>query len=45
MITEDEANLLREWALHAREAVKVDDFPADFGILEALQKRGAAIER
>ena len=34
-----------EWAAHAREAVKVDDFSADFGILEALQKRSAALER
>jgi acyl-CoA dehydrogenase len=44
-IEESEATLLREWADHAREAVKVDDFPSDFGILEALQKRGAALER
>ncbi|SAL02851.1 hypothetical protein AWB77_06647 [Caballeronia fortuita] len=34
-----------EWAAHARGAVKVDDFSADFGILEALQKRSAALAR
>ncbi|SPB17033.1 acyl-CoA dehydrogenase [Caballeronia novacaledonica] len=44
-IDESERALLTEWATHAREAVKVDDFSADFGILEALQKRSAALER
>jgi acyl-CoA dehydrogenase len=45
LIDESEHALLAEWAAHAREAVKVDDFSADFGILEALQKRSAALER
>ncbi|AQG99034.1 acyl-CoA dehydrogenase [Burkholderia sp. KK1] len=45
LIDENERGLLTEWAAHAREAVKVDDFSADFGILEALQKRNAALER
>jgi acyl-CoA dehydrogenase len=45
LIDENERALLTEWAAHAREAVKVDDFSADFGILEALQKRSAALER
>ncbi|KND59370.1 Butyryl-CoA dehydrogenase [Candidatus Burkholderia verschuerenii] len=48
-IEESEVAMLRDWSRHAREAVKVDDFPSDFGILEALQKRGAradaALER
>jgi acyl-CoA dehydrogenase len=45
LISEDERTMLAEWAVHAREAVKVDDFSADFGILEALQKRSEALER
>jgi len=45
LIDENERALLGEWAVHAREAVKVDDFSADFGILEALQKRSDALER
>ncbi|MBC8636947.1 acyl-CoA dehydrogenase [Caballeronia sp. EK] len=45
LIDESEHALLAEWAAHAREAVKVDDFSADFGILEALQKRSAALKR
>ncbi|SAK91927.1 acyl-CoA dehydrogenase [Caballeronia temeraria] len=45
LIDETERALLTEWAAHAREAVKVDDFSADFGILEALQKRSAALAR
>ncbi|WP_321797050.1 acyl-CoA dehydrogenase [Caballeronia sp. J97] len=45
LIDENERALLIEWADHAREAVKVDDFSADFGILEALQKRSAALEQ
>ncbi|SAK73949.1 Acyl-CoA dehydrogenase [Caballeronia calidae] len=44
-IDENEQALLAQWAAHAREAVKVDDFSSDFGILEALQKRSAALER
>jgi acyl-CoA dehydrogenase len=44
-IDENEHALLTQWAAHAREAVKVDDFSADFGILEALQKRNAALAR
>ncbi|SAK76868.1 Acyl-CoA dehydrogenase [Caballeronia hypogeia] len=44
-IDDSELALLVEWAGHAREAVKVDDFSPDFGILEALQKRSAALER
>ncbi|MDR5779665.1 acyl-CoA dehydrogenase [Caballeronia sp. LZ065] len=45
LIDEGERTLLAEWAGHAREAVKVDDFSADFGILEALQKRSEALEQ
>jgi acyl-CoA dehydrogenase len=45
LIDENERALLGAWAIHAREAVKVDDFSADFGILEALQKRSAALEQ
>ncbi|MDR5804717.1 acyl-CoA dehydrogenase [Caballeronia sp. LZ001] len=45
LIDASEAALLEEWASLAREAVKVDDFSADFGILEALQKRSAEIEQ
>ncbi|SAL66954.1 Acyl-CoA dehydrogenase [Caballeronia peredens] len=45
LIDENERALLAEWAAHAREAVKVDDFSSDFGILEALQKRSEALER
>ncbi len=44
-IEQGELGVLCEWARHTREAVKVDDFPSDFGILEALQKRGAALKR
>jgi acyl-CoA dehydrogenase len=43
-IDADEHALLLEWAALARDAVKVDDFSADFGILEALQRRSAALE-
>jgi acyl-CoA dehydrogenase len=45
LIDENDRTLLAAWAHHAREAVKVDDFSADFGILEALQKRSEALER
>jgi acyl-CoA dehydrogenase len=45
LIDATEAALLEEWANHAREAVKVDDFSADFGILDALKKRSAALEQ
>jgi acyl-CoA dehydrogenase len=39
----NERAMLLEWAALTREAVKVDDFSADFGILEALQRRSAAL--
>jgi acyl-CoA dehydrogenase len=45
LIDANDAELLKEWAIHARESVKVDDFSADFGILDALKKRSAALEQ
>ncbi|SAL52793.1 Acyl-CoA dehydrogenase [Caballeronia terrestris] len=37
--------VLADYARYGAEVLKVDDFPADFGMLEALQKRKAALER
>lgn len=45
LIDANDTALLKEWANYARESVKVDDFSADFGILDALKKRSAALER
>jgi acyl-CoA dehydrogenase len=40
-----ERQLLADYAHYGALAVKVDDFPADFGMLEALQRRKEALER
>ncbi|SIT36519.1 acyl coenzyme A dehydrogenase [Paraburkholderia piptadeniae] len=43
-IDEDERKVLDDYARFAAEIVKVDDFPADFGMLADLQRRKDALD-
>jgi acyl-CoA dehydrogenase len=45
LIDGSERAVLADYARYGAEVVKVDDFPADFGMLAALQKRKEALER
>jgi acyl-CoA dehydrogenase len=45
LIDASDRQVLADFARYAAEVVKVDDFPADFGMLEALQKRKLALEQ
>ncbi|MBP0589051.1 acyl-CoA dehydrogenase [Paraburkholderia sp. LEh10] len=45
LIDEDERKLLEDYARFAAQVVKVDDFPADFGLLADLQKRKEALDK
>ncbi|MPW19844.1 acyl-CoA dehydrogenase [Paraburkholderia sp. CNPSo 3157] len=44
-IDEDERKVLDNYARFAAEVVKVDDFPADFGMLADLQRRKDALDK
>ncbi|WP_438393246.1 acyl-CoA dehydrogenase [Caballeronia sp. DA-9] len=43
LIDANEAQVLSDYARYGAEVVKVDDFGADFGMLDALQKRHQAL--
>jgi acyl-CoA dehydrogenase len=45
LIDADERQVLDDYARYGAEVVKVDDFPADFGMLEGLQQRKEALEK
>ena len=45
LISDDEVALLARYVEYADHAIQVDDFPQDFGLLEALQQRQQALER
>ncbi|CAG4918613.1 acyl-CoA dehydrogenase [Paraburkholderia gardini] len=45
LIDGSERGVLADYARYGAEVVKVDDFPADFGMLADLQKRKDALER
>ncbi|MGF6778085.1 acyl-CoA dehydrogenase [Paraburkholderia sp. GAS334] len=45
LIDGSEREVLADYARYAAEVVKVDDFPADFGMLADLQKRKDALDR
>ncbi|MCR4538598.1 acyl-CoA dehydrogenase [Pseudomonas sp. 18.1.10] len=44
LISDDEDALLARYVEYADHAIQVDDFPQDFGLLEALQQRKQALE-
>jgi acyl-CoA dehydrogenase len=44
LISDDEQALLARYVEYADHAIQVDDFPQDFGLLEALQQRKQALE-
>jgi acyl-CoA dehydrogenase len=44
LISDDEDALLARYVEYADHAIQVDDFPQDFGLLEALQQRRQALE-
>lgn len=44
LISEDEDSLLARYVEYADHGIQVDDFPQDFGLLEALQQRKQALE-
>jgi len=44
LISSDEEALLARYVEYADHAIQVDDFPQDFGLLEALQQRKQALE-
>jgi acyl-CoA dehydrogenase len=44
-ITEDEQRLLHDFARYGDSSVQVDDFPADFNLLESMQKRMQALQQ
>src|SRR5450830_2125148 len=44
LISSDEDALLARYVEYADHAIQVDDFPQDFGLLEALQQRKQALE-
>ncbi|WEK07217.1 MAG: acyl-CoA dehydrogenase [Candidatus Pseudomonas colombiensis] len=45
LISHEEDQLLGRYVEYADHAIQVDDFPQDFGLLEALQQRQAHIEQ
>ncbi len=45
LIDEEERTVLDDYARFAAEVVKVDDFPADFGLLADLQRRKEALDK
>jgi acyl-CoA dehydrogenase len=45
LIDADERQVLDDYARYGAEVVKVDDFAADFGMLEGLQQRKEALEK
>lgn len=45
LIDEDERKVLDAYARYGAEVVKVDDFPADFGLLADLQRRKEALDK
>jgi acyl-CoA dehydrogenase len=45
LIDEDERKALDDYARFAARVVKVDDFPADFGLLADLQRRKEALDK
>jgi acyl-CoA dehydrogenase len=45
LIDEDERKVLDDYARYGAEVVKVDDFPADFGLLADLQRRKEALDK
>ncbi|AMP01132.1 acyl-CoA dehydrogenase, C-terminal domain protein [Collimonas arenae] len=44
-ISEDEQQLLQDFARHGDSSVQVDDFPQDFNLLESIQKRMQALQQ
>jgi acyl-CoA dehydrogenase len=44
LISDDEDTLLARYVEYADHGIQVDDFPQDFGLLEALQQRKQALE-
>lgn len=44
LISDDEEALLARYVEYADHGIQVDDFPQDFGLLEALQQRKQALE-
>jgi acyl-CoA dehydrogenase len=44
LISDDEDTLLGRYVEYADHGIQVDDFPQDFGLLEALQQRKQALE-
>src|SRR5476649_1162118 len=44
LISDDEDSLLARYVEYGDHAIQVDDFPQDFGLLEALQQRKQALE-
>jgi acyl-CoA dehydrogenase len=45
LIDEEERKVLDDYARFGAEVVKVDDFPADFGLLADLQRRKEALDK
>jgi acyl-CoA dehydrogenase len=45
LIDEDERKVLDDYARYGAEVVKVDDFPADFGLLAGLKQRKEALDK
>jgi acyl-CoA dehydrogenase len=45
LIDADECKVLEDYARYAAEVVKVDDFPADFGMLADLQRRKELLDK
>ena len=45
LIDANDRQVLADYARYGAEVVKVDDFPADFGMLEALQRRLQALQQ
>jgi acyl-CoA dehydrogenase len=45
LIDADERQVLDDYARYGAEVVKVDDFAAEFGMLEGLQQRKEALEK
>jgi acyl-CoA dehydrogenase len=45
LISDDEDSLLARYVEYGDHAIQVDDFPQDFGLLEALQQRQQALEQ
>jgi acyl-CoA dehydrogenase len=45
LISDDEDSLLGRYVDYADHGIQVDDFPQDFGLLEALQQRQQALAK